>query len=350
MSKKVLMCGNEVIGEAAIRAGCRYYFGYPITPQNELTAYMSRRMPEAGGVFIQSESEIGAISMVLGASAVGGRTMTTSSSPGVSLMQEGISYLAGCELPAVIVNIVRGGPGLGNISPAQSDYFQATKGGGHGDYHIIVLAPSSVEEIVPVTYTAFDLADKYRIPVMVLGDGLLGQMMEPVTFGKYEPEQSFSKDWILDGAKGREGRRIVSLYLGEGNLERHNMRLQKKYREIEKNETRFEEINCGSAEVVIVAYGSSARICKKTIRLAEEEGIKVGIIRPITLWPFPTNKIKKVSKKVKFLLVVELSMGQMVEDVKLAVGSECDVHFYGRTGGGIPTAEEIFNKLKELFK
>ncbi len=351
MTEKMLMCGNEVIGEAAIQAGCRYYFGYPITPQNELTAYMSGRMPEApGGVFLQPESELSAINMVFGASAAGGRAMTSSSSPGISLMQEGISYLAAAQLPAVIVNIVRGGPGLGNIAPAQSDYFQATRGGGHGDYRTIALAPSTVQELADLTPLAFHLADKYRNPVLILGDGILGQMMEPVEIkSKIEnhppPRTKIKKPWALTGAKGRPRNLIRSLYLGEGVLENHNKLLQKKYEEISKREVRWEAISLEDAELILVAYGTSARISGAALREAKKEGLKVGMLRPITLWPFPSRVISESADKVKGFLTVEMSCGQMVEDVRLAVGGKCPVHFYGRTGGEVPTVEEILENI-----
>ncbi|MFH1655145.1 MAG: 3-methyl-2-oxobutanoate dehydrogenase subunit VorB [Candidatus Omnitrophota bacterium] len=355
MTKKVLFTGNEAIAEAAIQAGCRFYAGYPITPQNEIPAYMSRRMPEAGGIFIQAESELAAINMVFGASLTGARAMTTSSSPGISLKQEGISYLAGCQLPAVIVNIMRGGPGLGNISPAQSDYFQATKGGGHGDYRSIVLAPSSVQESVDLTKLSFDLADKYRMPVIILSDGMLGQMMEPVNeFVIKKPEvKNTKKAWTLTGAKGRKPNIIRSLFLKEGALESFNKALQKKYRKIETEETRYEAFNLNDSSIVLVAYGSAARFAKEAMMQASKKGIKVGLIRPISLWPFPNNAFSKLlstNKKLKDILVVEMSEGQMVEDVKLAVDGRCNVKFYGRSGGGIPTEEEILKQIKSIRK
>ncbi len=367
MTEKMLMCGNEVIGEAAIQAGCRYYFGYPITPQNELIAYMSKRLPEVpGGVFLQSESELSAISMVYGTSAAGGRAMTSSSSPGVSLMQEGISCLAAAQLPAVIVNIVRGGPGLGNIAPAQSDYFQATRGGGHGDYRTIVLAPSTIQELADLTPLAFDLADKYRNPVIILGDGILGQMMEPVEIKSKitrksaaqpkaserlafagTPKSKIKKPWALTGAKGRPRNLIRSLYLEEGILENHNKLLQKKYEEISKREVRWEAISLEDSELILVAYGTSARISGAALREARKEGLKVGMLRPITLWPFPSQVISEAADRVRGFLVVEMSCGQMVEDVRLAAGGRCPVHFYGRTGGEVPTVEEILKEIKK---
>jgi 2-oxoglutarate ferredoxin oxidoreductase subunit alpha len=343
--RKVLMCGNEVIGEAAIQAGCRHYFGYPITPQNELPAYMARRMEEVGGVFLQSESELAAVNMALGVAACGGRVMTSSSSPGISLKQEGLSYLAALELPVVVINVCRGGPGLGNIAPAQSDYFQAVKGGGHGDYHVIVLAPFNHQELYDLTALAFDLADKYRNPALILADGVLGQMMEPVVLKKIKPK-IFKKDWALTGARGLRGRAIYSLFLEEGKLEKHNEKLQEKYRVIKKNEVRFEAYNIDRARVVAVAYGSSARLVKAAVKMAEAEGIKAGYIRPITLWPFPGDIFARA--KDKRYLVVEMSAGQMLEDVERFVGDRSRVSFYGRTGGGIPQVEEIVRNLRIL--
>ncbi len=350
--KQILMTGNEACGEGAIQAGCRFYAGYPITPQNELTAYMSKRMDELGGVFIQAESELAAINMVFGASVVGARAMTSSSSPGISLKQEGISYLAACELPAVIINIMRGGPGLGNIAPAQGDYFQATKGGGHGDYHMIVLAPASVTELMKFTSLAFDLADKYRTPVMVLGDGILGQMMEavPISAGEIKNPKSKNskKPWALTGCKNRKPNIIKSLYLGEGTLEALNKRLQQRYKLIKSEEIRFETINTEDAEIVLVAYGTTSRIAKAVMKTARKNGKKIGFIRPITLWPFPTKLIERIAKKIKTYLVVEMSTGQMLEDITLAAKGKCAVKFYGRTGGGVPTEEEILKQIESL--
>lgn len=349
--KKILMVGNEVIGEAAIRAGCRFYAGYPITPQNELTAYMSRKMPEAGGVFIQAESEIAAVNMIFGASCIGERAITSSSSPGISLKQEGISYLAGCQLPAVIVNMSRGGPGLGNIGPSQSDYFQATRGGGHGDYRTIVLAGNSVQELFDLTYLAFDLADEYRTPVIILGDGALGQMAEPVVLSpriKYKLSKK-DKSWALGGNKSGKPKIIRSLFLGKCVLEEHNKKLSKVYDTIKKKEKRFEALYQNDSEIILVAYGTASRICKSAMYRMRDKGIKVGLIRPITLWPYPYEIISKsASKKVKFL-VVEMNMGQMVEDVRLAVSGKSEVHFYGRTAGEIPTEKEIIGKIRSLI-
>ena len=368
--KKILMCGNEALGETAIRAGCRFYAGYPITPQNELPAYMSKRMPEVGGVFIQSESEISAINMVFGASLAGARAMTSSSGPGISLKQEGISYLAACELPAVIVNIMRGGPGLGNIAPSQSDYFQATKGGGHGDYHQIVLAPASLQEIVEFTMLSFDLADIYRMPAMILGDGILGQMMEPVELntmddGRLSAEALAKaegtpvrrslgeggrdeRDWILDGCKGRKSRLMRSLLLEEGELERFNLKLQKKYEGIKNKEARYEMLCGDDSEVMLVAYGTTSRICRSAVERMRKLGKKIGMFRPMTLWPFPEKALKEVSGKVKKFLVVEMSCGQMVDDVKLAIDCKRPVYFYGRSGGEVPTEDEIILETEKI--
>jgi len=348
VDERLLMCGNEALGEAAILAGCDAYFGYPITPQNEVTAYMSRRMPEEGRVFVQSESELAAINMVFGAAATGKRAMTSSSSPGISLMQEGISYLAGAELPSVVVNVMRGGPGLGNIAPSQGDYFQATRGGGHGDYRTIVLGPWSVQELVDCMPLAFDLADQYRMTVMVLADGILGQMMEPVGLEEKPRRKLPPKDWALTGAKGRPQNIIRSLWLQEGVLEKLNYRLQAKYEQVEKNEVLCEQYAMDDAEIVVVAYGVAARIVRGAVNKAREEGIKAGWIRPITLWPFPTELISRAADEFRIFLVVEMSLGQMVEDVKLAVAGKVPVLFYGRPAGGVPTVDEILDKIRQL--
>jgi 2-oxoglutarate ferredoxin oxidoreductase subunit alpha len=348
VDERLLMCGNEALGEAAILAGCDAYFGYPITPQNEVTAYMSRRMPEEGRVFVQSESELAAINMVFGAAATGKRAMTSSSSPGISLMQEGISYLAGAELPSVVVNVMRGGPGLGNIAPSQGDYFQATRGGGHGDYRTIVLGPWSVQELVDCMPLAFDLADQYRMTVMVLADGILGQMMEPVGLKEKPRRKLPPKDWALTGAKGRPQNIIRSLWLQEGVLEKLNYRLQAKYEQVEKNEVLCEQYAMDDAEIVVVAYGVAARIVRGAVNKAREEGIKAGWIRPITLWPFPTELISRAADEFRIFLVVEMSLGQMVEDVKLAVAGKVPVLFYGRPAGGVPTVDEILDKIRQL--
>lgn len=343
------MKGNEAIGEAAIRAGCKCFFGYPITPQSELPAYLAKKLPKIEGVvFLQAESEVAAINMVYGAAGAGARVMTSSSSPGISLKQEGISYIAGAELPCVIINIVRGGPGLGDIQPAQSDYFQATKGGGHGDYKLIVLAPSSIQEIADLVMDAFDLADRYRNPVMVMGDGALGQMMEPVAFKEPSAVELPPKDWATTGMKGRKPNLINSLYLDPEKLEKHNLKLQAKYKEIQEKEVRYETKYCEDAELVIVAYGTTARIAETAIRQGRAEGIKVGLIRPITLWPFPTKPFEEVINSVKQFLTIEMNLGQMLEDVKLAVNGRKPVHFYGRTGGMVPTPSEILTQIKKL--
>ncbi|HDZ69040.1 MAG TPA: 3-methyl-2-oxobutanoate dehydrogenase subunit VorB [Phycisphaerales bacterium] len=343
------MCGNEALAEAAIIAGLDAYFGYPITPQNEIPAYMSRRMPEEGRVFVQSESELAAINMVFGASATGKRAMTSSSSPGISLMQEGLSYLAGAELPAVVVNVMRGGPGLGNIAPSQADYFQATRGGGHGDYRTITLAPSSVQEMADCMPLAFDLADQYRMTVIVLADGILGQMMEPIVLDKKKRRKLPSKDWALTGATGREQNIVRSLWLGDGALENHNYKLQAKYEQVQKNEVLCEEYEVDDAEIVVVAYGIAARIVRSAVNKARQAGIRAGWIRPITLWPFPTEQISRAADQMRIFLTVEMSNGQMVEDVKLAVAGKAAVLLYGRPGGGVPTVDEILERIKQLM-
>ena len=341
------MCGNDACGEGAVLAGCRFYAGYPITPQNELTAYMSKRMLEIGGVFIQAESELAAINMVFGAAAAGARAMTSSSSPGISLKQEGISYLVGCELPAVIVNIQRGGPGLGNIAPSQADYFQAVKGGGHGDYNMIVLAPASVQELLDYTRLAVELADKYRNPAFILADGLLGQMMEPVQIPPIaHSPQTIDKPWALTGCAGRKPNIIKSLILAEGALEAHNIKLQEKFRKMREAETRAESFHLKDSDMILVAYGSVARMAKAAMETARAKGLKVGMIRPITLWPFPEKLIGETADRTKKFLVVEMSAGQMVEDVRLAVNGRARVEFYGRMGGGIPSEDEIFQRIE----
>lgn len=342
------MCGNEALAEAAIIAGCDAYFGYPITPQNEITAYMSRRMPQEGRVFVQSESELAAINMVFGAAATGKRSMTSSSSPGISLMQEGISYLAGAELPSVVVNVMRGGPGLGNIAPSQADYFQATRGGGHGDYRTIVLAPSSVQELADFMPLAFDLADQYRMTVMVLADGILGQMMEPVVLEPKPRRDLPAKDWALTGRDGREQNIVRSLWLADGVLEELNDRLQDRYRQIEKNEVLSEDYRMDDAEIVVVAYGIAARIARAAVDKARTEGIPVGLIRPITLWPFPTEQISAAAESFRIFLTVEMSAGQLIEDVKLAVAGKAPVLLHGRAGGGTPTVDEVAERIRQL--
>jgi len=342
MAERQLMTGNEALAEAAIRAGCRTYFGYPITPQNEILEYMAAHLPKAGGAFLQAESEVAAINMCYGAAAAGVRTMTSSSSPGISLKLEGISYLAGADLPCLIINVARGGPGLGNIAPAQGDYFQAVKGGGHGDYRLLVFAPANLQEAVDLVTEAFDLADLYRNPVLILGDGLLGQMMEPVEFRKFPSRELPPKTWATTGMRNHPGKNIVnSLVLDAPGLEQHNLRLQAKYARIQHAEQRAEILHCDDAELVIVAYGSTARIAKTAVANLRQAGVKVGLFRPITLWPFPAKALGRLVSHVKALLAVEMSAGQMVEDVQLVVNGAKPVHFYGRMGGMVPTPEEI---------
>ena len=348
--KKLLLSGNEALAEGAVRAGCRCYFGYPITPQSEIPAYMAKRLRQVGGVFLQAESEIAAINMVYGAAATGMRAMTSSSGPGISLKQEGLSYLAGAQLPALVVNVMRGGPGLGNIAPSQSDYFQATKGGGHGDYHLIVLAPFSVQEMADFPHLAFDLADKYRNPVMILADAILGQMMEAVELKNNEKNRLIEKPWAVTGARGRPQNIIRSLFLKEGELEAHNKLLQKKYRIMKENEVRYQLTGDPDPEVLLVAYGSMARVCMYIMPRLKKIGVKTSLIRPITLWPFPYDIIEDISKKVKFIFVLEMSEGQMLEDVKLASRGKCPVYFYGRMGGGVPEPEEVLTKIEEVLK
>ncbi len=345
---KQFFAGNEAAAEGAVHAGCKVYFGYPITPQNEIPQYMSWRLPEAGGVFLQAESEVAAINMVHGASSVGVRVMTSSSSPGISLKQEGISYMSGCELPSVVINVQRGGPGLGNIAPSQSDYFQATKGGGHGDYRIIVLAPHTVQEFADLTGLAFDLADEYRNPVMVLADGFLGQMMEPVEFKKMKPRQFDKSGWALTGAADRSPRIIRSLFLVEGVLEKHNIALQQKFERIKAKEIRFEPDQITDAEWIFIAYGTCARICREAMNTLRQGGIKTGLFRPITLWPFPYEQLRKSCVHAKGILVVEMNSGQMLEDVRLAADRIVPIYFYGRLGGGVPGAEALVRRVKEL--
>lgn len=347
MVQRVLMKGNEAIAEGAIRAGCDAYFGYPITPQTELLDYMSVHMPAKGRAFVQAESEIAAINMVYGAAATGKRAMTSSSSPGISLKQEGISYLAGAELPAVIVNVMRGGPGLGNIAPAQSDYLQATKGGGHGDYHPIVLAPASVQEAMDLTALAFDLADKYRTPVMVLADGIIAQSMEPVELKEYAPLAT-NKDWALTGCAGRPKRKISSAELVPELLYRHNLSLQAKYRTIVRDEQRWAGMNLDDAELVVVAYATVSRVAQTAVRLARKEGLRVGLFRPITLYPFPADELGRLAERVRAFLVAEMSFGQMVEDVRLAVNGRRPVEFSGIAGGLVPTPQDLLANIRAI--
>lgn len=347
MAEKVLMKGNEAIAEAAIMAGCRHYFGYPITPQTEVAAYMSKRMPKIGGTFLQAESEIAAINMVIGAAAAGVRSMTSSSSPGISLKSEGLSYMAGCELPALVVNVQRGGPGLGGIQPSQSDYFQATRGGGHGDYHMLVLAPDSVQEMADMTVKGFELAEKYRMPCMILADGTLGQMMEPVVLD-VENVKTYEKPWALTGTGGKRTHNIInSLSLNPEELEVWNHNRFDRYAEIEETETLYEEYMMDDAEICVVAFGIAARVSKNAVAAARKEGIKVGMIRPITLWPFPKKALMAAAAKCKHFISVELSMGQMIEDVELAIRCSRPVSLCNRVGGIIPTPEEVFNAIKK---
>jgi 2-oxoglutarate ferredoxin oxidoreductase subunit alpha len=349
MGEIKLMKGNEALAEAAIRAGFQGYFGYPITPQSEVVEYLAREEPKHDYVLLQAESEVAAVNMMYGAGGAGARVMTTTSSPGFSLMQEGISYLACAQIPCLFANIVRGGPGLGTIQPSQSDYFQATKGGGHGDYHLIVLAPNSVQEMVDHVYLGFELADKYRSPAMLLSDGAIGQMMEKVQLPdpiEYKPD----KPWATVGKKsGQERNFLTSLYIQPEEMEKKNIELQAKFKKIEENEVRFEEYRTNDAEIIIVSFGLSSRISKKSVDMAREAGLKVGLFRPITVWPFPANKIADIAarKQVKFFISVEMNAGQMVEDVKLAVNGKKPVYFYGRMGGIIPTPKEIFTAVQE---
>ena len=348
---KVLMKGNEALAEAAIRAGCHHFFGYPITPQTELAAYMSKRMPKLGGTYLQAESEIAAINMVLGASAAGIRAMTSSSSPGISLKGEGISYMAGSDLPALIINVQRGGPGLGGIQPSQADYWQATKATGHGDFQVLVFAPSTVQEMVDLVSDAFDTADKYRMPAMILADGMLGQMMEPVSLPEEGAKQPIDKPWAASGHGGKRTHNIVnSLYLTPDKLEDLVKERFERYETVKREEQRAEEYLVDDADVVIVAYGAASRVSRGAVNKAREKGLKVGLIRPITLWPFPTDTLRKAAGHVKDMLVVEMSMGQMVDDVKLAIDCRVPVHFYGRTGGMIPTPAEVLHEIEKLLQ
>ncbi len=347
---KQLMSGTNTVGETAIQAGCRCYFGYPITPQNALPEYMSRRLREVpGGIFIQAESEISAINMLLGASVAGARAMTSSSGPGISLKQEGISYMAGQEIPAVIVNVMRGGPGLGTISAAQSDYFQSTRGGGHGDYRTIVLAPASVQELADMTALAFDLADNYRTPVIVLADGVLAQMMEPVKIPSRKKKNLPDGDYVLTGARGRPSRVVHSFTMDPKEQEEHNWKLVRKYKQIEQREVRYETYLLEDAEMVVLAYGTAARIARGAINRLRKENIKVGMIRPMTLWPFPAKIIRETAKRIHDFFVFEMSAGQMIEDVRLSLEGKGRVHFYGRPGGVIPTPVELYRIISRHY-
>lgn len=351
LTKRLFMKGNEAIAMAAIEAGCRYYFGYPITPQSDIPEYMSRELPKLGGEFIQAESEVASINMLLGASATGVRAMTSSSSPGISLKQEGISYMSGAELPGVIVNICRSGPGLGGIDASQADYFQAVKGGGHGGYHIIVLAPASVQEMYDLTMLAFDLSDIYRIPAMILGDSVVGQMKEPVVPNKRPATELPPKNWVVRGKGDGEQRVVKSLYLGDGELEAHNWKLHGRYQELRNKETRWEEFMLDDAELVVTAFGSAARIAKTAVMAARDNGIKVGLLRPITLFPFPEKAFRAVTERCKRVLDIELNAGQMVEDVRLSVARDAEVFFYGRPpgAGSLPTPEELLEQIKKYY-
>ena len=350
MAERVLMKGNEAIAEAAIRAGCRHYFGYPITPQTEIAAYMAKKMPKIGGVFLQAESEIASINMVYGAAAAGMRVMTSSSSPGISLKTEGLSYIAGSDVPALVVNVQRGGPGLGGIQPSQSDYFQATKGGGHGDYRMIVLAPASVQEMASLTMKGFDLADKYRMTSMILADGTIGQMMEPISFEDCEVQQ-YEKPWALTGTKCERKHNIVnSLYLQPDALEKTNIARFERYKVIEENEPMWEEYMMEDADICVVAFGIASRVAKNAVVAARNEGIKVGLIRPITLWPFPKAPLAAAAEQCKAFISVELSMGQMIEDVRLATGCKRPVTLCGRSGGMIPSPDQVLESIRAAQK
>lgn len=350
MAERVLMKGNEAIAEAAIQAGCRHYFGYPITPQTEVAAYMAKKMPKIGGVFLQAESEVASINMVYGAAAAGARVMTSSSSPGISLMGEGLSYIAGSDVPAFVVNVQRGGPGLGGIQPSQSDYFQATRGGGHGDYHMIVLAPASVQEMASLTVKGFNLADKYSMIAMILADGTIGQMMEPISFEDVEVEH-YDKPWALTGTECKRKHNIVnSLYLQPDVLEQKNFERYEKYKAVEANEALHESYLMDDADVCVVAFGIAARVAKNAVVAARGEGIKAGMIRPITLWPFPKQALSQAADQVKSFLSVELSMGQMVEDIQLATGCRRPVSLCNRVGGMIPSPDQVLESIRKAAK
>ncbi len=349
MAEKVLMKGNEALAEAAIQCGCKHYFGYPITPQTEIAAYMAKRLPKEGGVFLQAESEVAAINMVLGAAAAGVRTMTSSSSPGVSLKSEGVSYIAGSDLPALIINVQRGGPGLGGIQPSQSDYWQATKALGHGDFQMFVLAPSTIQEMVDFVPLAFEVGEKYRVPSMILSDGMLGQMMEPVEFPEKKDAAMAEKPWATNGHQNKREKNIInSLYIEPEVLEDLVKERYERYEKIKAEEQRAEEFMTEDAEIVVVAFGASSRVARSAIKAAREEGIKVGMIRPITVWPFPDKTIEKVVPTAKKFLCVEMNMGQMVDDVRLVVNGRKPVEFFGRTGGVIPTPAEVLDQIRAL--
>lgn len=349
---KILMKGNEALSEGAIRAGCRFFAGYPITPQNEIPEYMSLRLPEVGGSFVQAESEVAAINMIYGAAATGVRSMTTSSGPGISLKQEGISYCAGADLPFLIANIARGGPGLGNIAGSQGDYFQATRGGGHGDYKLFVMAPQGVSEMASFPKHCYDIAYKYRIPAMILSDGVIGQMMESIewTTPEIDPKTIKEPDWALGINNGRPKRRITSYDLREGMLEKMILERVKRYKEIEEKEVIWEEKMTEDAQILLVAYGTSARICLSAIKMAREKGIKAGLFRPITLWPYPKKQLAKISERIKDILVVEMSLGQMVEDVRISVEGRANIHLHARPGGSLISPEEILDSIIKIVK
>lgn len=350
MAERVLMKGNEAIAEAAIRAGCRHYFGYPITPQTEVAAYMAKKMPKIGGVFLQAESEIASINMVYGAAAAGMRVMTSSSSPGISLKSEGLSYMAGSDVPAFVVNVQRGGPGLGGIQPSQSDYFQATKGGGHGDYRMIVLAPASVQEMASLTIKGFNLADKYRMTSMILADGTIGQMMEPISFEDAEIE-TYEKPWALTGTGMKRRHNIInSLYLKPDELERKNFERYERYKRVEANEVMYEEYRMEDAELCVVAFGIASRVAKNAVVAARTEGIRAGLIRPITLWPFPAGVLRRAADQVKAFVSVELNMGQMIEDIRLATECTRPVTLCNRTGGMIPSPDQVLESIRKAQK
>lgn len=344
-----LIKGNVAVAEAAVRAGLVSYFGYPITPQTELLEYLSGRMPELGRAFVQAESELGAINMVYGAACTGRRTMTSSSSPGISLMQEGLSYIACTELPVVVVNVVRGGPGLGNIAPSQGDYNQATRGGGHGEYHQLVLAPASVQEAVDLTTLAFDLAEKYRNIVMILMDGSLGQMMEPAELPPFQPIKTEVPDWAVNGESGRAKRVLTSINIDPPAQERTNIRLMSRWQEIEANEVRFKGYYLEDAEYVVIGYGTAGRIALSAVRTARENGIKVGLLRPITVAPFPVNAIEALIPNTKAFLVVEMNNGQMLEDVRLVISGRKPIAFYGRMGGVVPYPDDVLREIQALI-
>jgi 2-oxoglutarate/2-oxoacid ferredoxin oxidoreductase subunit alpha len=352
MAEKKLMKGNEALAEGAIRAGCRFFAGYPITPQNEVPEYMSWRMPQVGGAFVQAESEVSAINMIYGAAATGRRCMTSSSSPGISLKQEGISYCAGADLPLLIGNVMRGGPGLGNIAGAQGDYWQATRGGGHGDYRTFVMAPNSVSEMANFPHKCFEVACKYRLPSMVLADGIIGQMMEPVEFTapEVDPKSLAEPSWALGVNNGRAKRIVKSYDLREGFLEKMVLERVKRYKELEKNEALYEEKMLEDADIAIVAYGTSARVAVAAMKLARERGLKAGLFRPITLWPFPKARLAELSGRIKKFLAVEMSLGQMVEDVQLAVNGKAEVHLHAKPGAAVMTADEVYRTLENILK